>query len=164
MEGQAPEAQVEDQQQQNPPEEGMFVWGQEDDAQPIELIAARTEIQSRIAGTPVIKTSDDPEKTSIWFEVLFEPVDYPTAGLITDRLFFPEAATEPRRRNEQLNRLNDFKACFGWTPPVGEVPEVGTEFPELQEAIGNFRVGIEKDRSGQYPDKNRVQAYLPAVA
>jgi len=144
--------------------EGVFCWGQEDEAQPIALIDPRTEIQGRVAGVPCIKKSEDPAKTSVWLEVLHEPIDYPTAGLITDRLFFPDALTEPRKRNTQLNRLNDFKACFGWSPPVGEKPAPGQEYPELQDAVGNFRVGVEKDRSGQFPDKNSVMKYLPAVA
>jgi len=138
--------------------DGVFSWGDEDEAVPPELIAPRTRARIQIIGVPEVKCSNDPSKTSLWLEVTVVAPDYPTSDPIIDRLFFPDVSSEPRQRNRQLTRLQEFKGCFGWTPPAGR-PRPGDQYPELSEAVGEATIGIEKDRRGEYPDRNKISHY-----
>jgi len=142
----------------------MFVWGQEATVEPTVLIKRRTETDVVIRGVPIVKVSSDPEKSTMWLEVVLEPIDFPNADLITDRLFFPDDNCDPRQVNRRLRALNEFEACFGWSPATSEAPQVGQEFNDLADATGRARIGIEEDSKGQYDDKNSIMKYLPAVA
>ena len=141
-------------------ESGTFVFGEEDNAVELkDLEPAKGPYELTIFGTPIIEGNDD--GTGLRLSVLLQAESEPLAKPVFLRMFLPDKSKgNDRMYNDNLLKIQQFKQAFGWTPPVGQMPFLNQEFPELsgQRAWANLKV--KKDKSGQYDDEVVVKAWV----
>jgi hypothetical protein len=160
---------MEDQNVQEPIDtEGMFVFGDEDEAIPEQLIAVGTETEIRIIGTPSIKSGQGQPSEYYpngyryaMLKITAEAEDFPSSPLIDATIMFPSPDDKPRDQNRKAGVFQQFKQALGWTPPAGLNPydEDGFEFPDLKDATVTAKIG-QKFNKGMGKVDNIVSAWI----
>jgi len=123
------------------------------DAPEPKLLTSGTEVKARI----VIVNSGVSEKNDCtWYMPTFDVPDDPMVMMFSDFFWnLDKDLLEPKDYQQTLYKFKQFAEAFGldYSRPFSWEDDL----PGLS---GWLIVGIQKDKTGQYPDKNSVRKYI----
>ena len=124
-----------------------------EDAPEPKLLTSGTEVKARI----VLVNSDISEKNDCtWYMPTFDVPDDPMVMMFSDFFWhLDKEKLDPKDYQQTLYKFKQFAQAFGidYSRPFSWEDDL----PGLQ---GWLIVGIQKDKTGQHPDKNSVRKYV----
>ena len=124
------------------------------DVPDLELIPDKTETRVRLVKAEV-KQSENTGNRYIGTYLIAD--EFPNSPGINSIIMLPSENDDMKQKMDKLRKLKDFATAFG-------IVQVGTKLL-LDQAVADQPtcyaiIGIEVDKNGEYPDKNKVKRFV----
>jgi hypothetical protein len=124
----------------------------------LQLIPDNTEARVRLTKAEIKETGDNSKVPGTrYINAFLVADDFPNSQGIGHLMMLPSTESDEKQKMNRLRAIKDFCLAF-------KVSQVGTKLMLSEAANAQPTawaiIGIEKDQTGQYPDKNRIKRFV----